>query len=356
MKKSLLLSLLILALLGCQSENQKEKLSYPVMPDKIVKEKYMTIWNEADNIDSPAFWNKDSLNYLFATAKTSDVIVVYDAETGKEIKRIGKTGKANGELDRPNGIAVFKDFLFVVERDNARLQIFSIPDFNSIGIFAKGDLIKPYGIYIDGNDSTISLYVTDNYETEDELIPPDNQLNKRVWKYLFEYKNNNFTLLAKKSFGDTKGAGVLKIVESICADPVNDNLLIADEYSSQNNIKIYDLNGKFKRIIDGKGLFNTQPEGIVLYECENGNGYWIMTDQDYTNNYFNLFDRQTFKYLGRFKGSVTSNTDGIAITQRKFGAFDYGAFFAVHNDGGVSAFDLKEILDSLNQKPDCLIK
>jgi hypothetical protein len=41
------------------------------------------------------------------------------------------------------------------------------------------------------------------------------------------------------------------------------------------------------------------------------------------------FDRATLAHVGAFRGPATLNTDGIALTQRPFGAFPAGAFFAV---------------------------
>lgn len=342
-----ILVLIILALIVF-TQCKQGKMDREKPKSVVINEKITTAWNDKDNIDSPAFWYSDSVKYLFATAKSSDVVVVYNAETGKEIKRIGISGKGKGELKRPNGIAVFKNFMFVVERDNARLQIFSIPEFKSLGVWGEGDLVKPYGIFVYGNGKKFNVLITDNYKTSEGKIPIANELNKRIWDFSFSYDGNKILLLNKRSFGDTTKTGMLKVVESIWGDTTNNNLLIADEDISENNVKVYDMDGKFKHLFDVKGIINTQPEGIVLFQCKNGEGFWIVTDQDYKNNYFNLFDRKTFKFLGRFKGKNTSNTDGVALTQKSFGKFSKGAFFAVNNDGGVAIFDVKEILDSLN--------
>ena len=50
---------------------------------------------------------------------------------------------------------------------------------------------------------------------------------------------------------------------------------------------------------------------------------------------------------GAFSGAVTANTDGVALTGRSFGPFSRGAFYAVHDDGNVAAFDLAEIVRAL---------
>ncbi|KAB2837362.1 MAG: hypothetical protein F9K45_12900 [Melioribacteraceae bacterium] len=72
-----------------------------------------------------------------------------------------------------------------------------------------------------------------------------------------------------------------------------------------------------------------------------------------TENRFLIFDRITLNYIGAFKGVNTLNTDGIWLAQKPFGKFSRGAFYAVHNDGNVSAFDFGEIADSLKLNLDC---
>ena len=72
-----------------------------------------------------------------------------------------------------------------------------------------------------------------------------------------------------------------------------------------------------------------------------------VTDQGHQSNVFYVLDRDSFSLLGSFTGSHTVNTDGIALSNSPFGSFSSGAFFAVHDDGGVSAFSWQTIADSL---------
>jgi len=337
--------------IGCGENEKKEQQSE--IPSYNIVENYMTRWLSEDNTDSPAFWSKDSTHLLFATAKGTDVVVVYDALTGWELNRIGGTGKAVGQMERPNGVAVFEDMLFVVERDNARLQVFSIPEFKPLGIFGVGDLQKPYGLNVIGTKNSFTVYVTDNYETADEKVPPDSELGKRVWMYHFTNMNNTLMVSSKSHFGATSGEGVIRVIESIWADVENDMLLIPEEDETIRNIKVYDLKGNFKKVLQNEGVFKSQPEGLLLYKCADGSGFWIMTDQDFEKNYFYVFDRKSLDLIGRFRGENTLNTDGIALTQKSFSGFTRGAFFAVNNDGGVSAMDLGTIMDSLKLKYNC---
>ena len=99
--------------------------------------------------------------------------------------------------------------------------------------------------------------------------------------------------------------------------------------------------------------FPSQAEGIALYACGDGSGYWISTDQGETSNSFHIFDRQTLEHVGSFAGETTMNTDGIALTQVGFGPFPNGAFYAVHDDQSIAAFSWAEIADRLGLRKDC---
>ncbi len=316
-------------------------------------EAFQTERNEADNIDSPALWHgPNGENWLISTAKKGNRLVVNDAATGALIKDFGTTGNKAGEFLRPNGIMVIDSILIVVERDNKRAQVFSLPGFKTLG-FIGDSLIKPYGIagYKTDKDS-YRIYITDCYETADEQVPPPADLGKRVHCYDIKTDEGKFESKLEKTFGDTSGEGVLYIVESIYADTAHNKLLIAEEDTSRSGVKVYDLNGKFTGTVFGKGVFKHQVEGIALYECGK-EGYWIISDQDHNDNRFRAFTRTDFKYVGSFWGPKTSNTDGIALTQKAYGGFKKGAFFAADDDGAMSAFDFSAIADSLKLETPC---
>lgn len=321
-----------------------------------IKEAFHTDRDEGDNVDSPAVWHgDDGEHWLLATAKEGNAIIVYSAEDGSFIKKFGESGEKEGAFSRPNGITVFENLLLIVERDNHRIQVFNLPTFEPLGFFGQKSLKKPYGISVmKKSENNFIAYITDNYETKDEQIPPIEKLNKRVHMFSFEVKDNQLTSMHKKAFGDIKGDGILYKVESILIDKELERLLIADEYSEQRNIKIYSLEGEFTGEIISSDYFDSEPEGIALFECKKDTtGYYITTDQDYKNNKFEVFDRKTFKHLGSFSGALTRNTDGVALTQKNYGNFDNGAFFPVHDDGSVTAISWTEIAESLGLKINC---
>ncbi|HEY7612048.1 MAG TPA: phytase [Gemmatimonadales bacterium] len=347
-----------LALLACQggTESPVAKAS-ATRADSVapLKESWMTTRDTLDNIDSPAVWHgPGGEHWVLSTAKATDVLVVNDAATGAFVRRVGASGTGRGQMQRPNGIAIAGDLAFVVERDNHRVQAFRLPGFESLGTFAEKDLRLPYGIALHAEAADRFLvYVTDNYEMADESVPPDSLLGERVRQYRVTVTDAGLRAEPIRAFGETSGPGVLKVVESIALDLPHQRLLIAEELETASDIKVYTPEGKFTGEIIGKGLFPHQAEGIILYACGDTAGYWVTTDQGMTANTFHVFDRETLHHVGSFRGDSTRNTDGIALTQRGFGNFPSGAFYAVHNDGNVAAFSWAAIADALGLRKDC---
>ena len=330
--------------------------SKSIVPDvAAIKETFSTLRDESDNVDSPALWHGEGgQNWLLATAKEGDAIIVFDAATGEQITRFGKSGSGLGELTRPNGIAIIDNYALIVERDNQRVQIFSLPDFTPLGLFGETVLRSPYGITIDQFEGKYHLYVTDNYETPEGETPSADSLGKRVHYFVFTLENNLVVAEHIKAFGATSGEGVLHKVESILIDRVHNRLLIADEHEEHRNVKVYDVEGNFTSQIIPHIYFFAEPEGIVVWECEaDSSGYYIMVDQGKINNTFQVFDRKSLEYIGGFGGIITRNTDGVAITQKAFGDFKYGAIYPVHNDGSLTAIAWDDIAQTLDLRYDC---
>ncbi|MBK8946114.1 MAG: hypothetical protein IPM32_12700 [Ignavibacteriae bacterium] len=312
-----------------------------------INESFQTSANELDNVDSPTFYKlNDTTIWLITTAKSTDRLLVHDASNGKFIKYVGTKGNGQLQFLRPNGIFVIDSLLFIVERDNARIQVLQLPQFEFVTFVGNGNLIKPYGIFVYYENESYNIYVTDNYETADEQIPIDSELGNRIHFYKLQFDKDEAKTELIKKFGETNSNGVLRIVESINGDLENNNLLIAEEKEDETCIKVYNFNGDFKNKVVGLKLFKSQVEGIALYK-KNNNGFWIVTDQDSSANIFHLFERKTFNHIGYFKSDNTKNTDGIWLTQESYTNFPQGAFFAVNNDKNISGFNLKDILDKL---------
>lgn len=369
MRAALLGAAIALALTACQPS---PKASHPPTAADIaegavaaapvtVAEAFLTPMTPADNIDSPASWRApDGQLWLIATAKTTDKLVVYDGQTGKHLRDVGSTGKAPGQFDRPNGIAVTGDLVFIVERDNHRVQVLQLPDFKPLGVFAGADLRKPYGLWVNPTQGGYDVYVTDSYDDGEDaagndILPALERLNERVRRYHVTLSDNGVQARLLRSIGDTTPKGALRVVESIWGDPANDRLLVAEEdetYASE--FKVYTLAGDFTGNTFGNGMFKAQAEGVMLRTCGDG-GWWITTEQRKDRSVFHLFDRKTLAPVGAFHGNTVANTDGIWNSQQPSARFPQGALYAVHDDQGVVAFDWRDIAKALSLPQDCAL-
>ena len=91
---------------------------------------------------------------------------------GRGTARAAGPGRDPGSFDRPNGVAVVDDLVFVVERDNGRVQVLRLPGMESVATFGDDVLVRPYGItlFAAGNHLTADsagaayrVFVTDDY-------------------------------------------------------------------------------------------------------------------------------------------------------------------------------------------------
>jgi 3-phytase len=131
-------------------------------------------------------------------------------------------------------------------------------------------------------------------------------------------------------------------------------LLVADEFNFE--LEVYGLDGQYLERTVGSDLFtHGDPEGIMLYRCGE-EGYWILTDQGETRTVFHLLDRVSMEPLGSFAGEVTANTDGIWLEQGMVPGVGRGALFALHDDGGLSAFSWETIAERFELQSGCSVQ
>jgi 3-phytase len=256
-----------------------------------------TEYNKKNNLDSIALWS----DYIFVTSKNKHKVYIYNIK-GDLIETIGSYGSGEYQFKRPNGIFTIDDILFVVERDNKRIQLFNLPDLKFIKFIGEGILKKPYGI----NGYKNNYYHV--YVTDDE--------DKVVYKFTLDGKlNYTYT-----SFGD------FEKTESIVVDPYFNRVLVADEI--EKNIKVFDLNGKYEKNIL-EDYFKGEPEGIVSLD-----DIYIFVDQHKNKNRF-LVVGKDLNFVTSFYSDRIQNTDGIAANNEYL--------YAIHDDGGLSCIDMSEI-------------
>jgi 3-phytase len=382
------LVLCVLALGGCAGTATRERagrepdeaakaeplLARAAVPHAVVRERWVSASTPADNTDSPAAWvAPDGALWVIATAKDTDLLVVYDGATGRELRRVGGPGSGAGQFRRPNGVAVLGDLLFVVERDNRRVQVLGLPGFEPLGSFGEPDLVSPYGLWVrslasgtPGEPERIEVIVSDSYMDPDPadpealVPPPPGRLGERFERFLLQpvaTPGAAASLGARRvaAFGDTGASGAVRIPESLWGDPYHDRLLVAEEDTATGTrLRDYLLGaGRYAGRDVGAAQFKAQAEGIALWACADGSGYWIGTDQFKDRSLFHVFDRISLAHLGAFAGRVTANTDGVWLQQGGTAAFPDGVFLAVHDDQAVAAFDWREIARALGLRERC---
>ncbi len=325
----------------------------------VVTEAYVSPESPGDELDSLATWrHPDGRTWLIATAKSSHQLVVFDADTGERLRAIGGKGSLPGQFRRPNGIAILGDRLFVVERDNRRIQVLSLPDFAPVASFGSDELRAPYGLWLnpDADGGGADLYVTDSfmYGERFDVLPPLAELDQRVRRYRLTFDaNGSVRAEARGHFGDTGERDALRIVESIAGDPAHDRLLIADEYHPKSTLREYTLAGKATGRQLPEDTFSFEAEGVALWTCRRGKGYWVSVDQLAPLTVFHVFDRKTLARVGSITGRTVATTDGIALRSEGNARFPSGALYAVHADKSVAAFDLRDVIAALKLDRSC---
>ncbi|TQM17558.1 3-phytase [Pseudoxanthomonas sp. 3HH-4] len=324
--------------------------------DAIIPEAWVSEPVAGNELDSLVAWpTEDGQVWLIATAKATHHLAIYDADTGQRLRTVGASGDAVGQFNRPNGIAVFGDLLFVAERDNHRVQAFRLPEFAPLGAFGADVLRAPYGLWVhETAPGELELFVTDSFMADFRTmkLPPMEELVGRVKRFQVRVEEGGkleTRLLGQ--FGDTGAAGALRMVESIAGDPAHGRLLIAEEDRRVGStLRDYTLAGHY----NGRSLatFDADAEGITLWACSADAGYWVAVDQ-LTPTRFRVFDRATLAPAGVFSGKVTSNTDGETVYAMPTARFPAGALFALHNDVSLAAFDLRDIARALDLQGDC---
>lgn len=362
----LLPSLLGLALLaGCTGPEQARRTLPVEAPQAVaeatlVDETFVTQPDREEELDSLATWvGEDGITRVVATAKSAHRLVVFDGESGERLGEVGGRGRTPGHFERPNGIAVFGDLVFVAERDAPRVQALRLPDFVPAGSFGEDALRSPYGLWLhESAPDELDLYVTDSfmYGADHAQLPADRELGERVRRYRVDVSGEDVSAQPLGAFGATEGRARLRVVESIAGDSAHGRLLIADEHrrdGASSTLHEYDLEGRYTGRSLPDGAFAGEAEGVALWDCSFEHGYWVAADQVLPQTVFHLFDRVTLAPRGSFHGRVTANTDGIALHAAATPRFPAGALYAVHDDRALAAFDLLEVIRALGLDPAC---
>ncbi len=341
-----------------QGADEEPRLANAAIEHAVVPEAFVTPANPPDEVDSPTAWlTPEGGRWLISTGKETHQLLVHDGETGALLRRIGRKGSAPGEFNRPNGVFAWGDRLFVVERDNRRVQVLSLPGFTPLATFGEGELRSPYGLWLhEPEGGQLELWVTDSFMDGDDydVVPPLDALAARIKRYTVLIDDEAVSARFEGSAGDTTPAGALRVVESIAGDVANGRLLVAEEdVPTGTGYRLYGLDGRYAGRDLGVGEFGAQAEGIALWACPDGSGYWVAADQFRDHTLFHVYDRETLDAKGRFAGRNTGLTDGVWLSQAPSARFPAGVLYASNRDESLSAFDWRDIASTLQLRQRC---
>ncbi len=288
-------------------------------------------------VDSIAMWvaPTPTQSILYITDKTKNYLEKHDPVLNKFLGRLGSTGSGPGQLRYPNGVDVgynvptgsgVRDLLIVADRDNNRLAIWSVPDETYMGSVTDPAMIEPYGVATYWEGDQFQVFVTDNGGPTDDVL---------IFNLLPQGQGVQGVL--QRTFATQT------VLESITIDQYHRRILLCDE--SRREVMVLDLYGNLLQRF-GQGYFVKEPEGIQIYETGAGTGYVIVSDQIASPTEYEVFDRRTFAWLGKFSGS-TRDTDGIEIVQAALPNLPNGSFFAQNTDRNAHCYDWGAIASAL---------
>ncbi len=167
---------------------------------------------EFGNPSNLAYSSKN--NSLYISDSKNHVIRVYDATTGTFKFEFGEPGDQEGQFNRPAGIAIQGDKIYVVDQMNFRVQIFSLTGdfykmFGEAGSGA-GYLFRPKGI---GVTKEGFIFVTDAEFHNFQIFDEDGNV------YLFIGQLGN-------------EPGEFSLPAGLCID-LNNNIYVVDQLNSR---------------------------------------------------------------------------------------------------------------------------
>jgi DNA-binding beta-propeller fold protein YncE len=114
-------------------------------------------------MDSPMGVAVDGTGNVYVTDADKDCVVVFD-RSGQVLRMFGSSGTGNGQFNYPYGIAIHHDEVYVADKGNYRVEVFSL-----IGEYMRtvvqssqsglAGVFEPTGIAVSGKNGDI--YITD---------------------------------------------------------------------------------------------------------------------------------------------------------------------------------------------------
>lgn len=226
--------------------------------------------------DEPLAAASDGKGRIFVTDALHHSVKVLDAATGDYITEIGQQGTNAGELNRPYGIAVNDDYIYIAQMESPRIQVFDT-DGNFVAVILDNDNPGEAGHFVPtalATGKNGELFIADVYQHR--IIILDSQ-----WRYIRSIGHN----------GTEPGA--FAYPNGLAVDKAG-NLYVAD--SNNRRIQIFSPAGEFLSSFDGTAGKSDNalslPRGIAI---DDKNRIWVV---DTLSNALAVYDRQG-NLLGR---------------------------------------------------------
>ncbi|XP_019856250.1 PREDICTED: tripartite motif-containing protein 2-like [Amphimedon queenslandica] len=146
---------------------------------------------------------------VFASNSVSGCIQVFNKD-GTEKDKFGKQGSGNGQLSKPWGLALDRDVLYVVDRGNRRIVLFSAINGEYLGQFGAADLTDPMSICLDncghafvtdGPKQAIQVFSTEGvykYTIQCNTYPYDVAIDNTGYIHVAYYNNTSVQLFSSE--------------------------------------------------------------------------------------------------------------------------------------------------------------
>ncbi|MBT4880019.1 MAG: phytase [Alphaproteobacteria bacterium] len=338
----------LICLVSCAPSSQQD--SYVISRASVEASVFTT--SVPGDADDPAIWidreNPEKSLIIADDKEVNGALYAWDL-SGAEVYK-------TETLNRPTNVDVRydidvngqkEDIVACAIRGTNEIKVFKMDPKNKVlvditapGGISTGFPVDTYGftLYKRSSDGTLFGFVSSKNKDHIHQIRLHGDGNGRV--------AGEFV----RQFGEPD---MVRYVEGMVADDEKDFLYAADERRGILKYKadpaLYEH--KVKNVFATKDGIHRDREGIALYKCPNGDGYFLLSDQ--AGDSLKVYERQgKNKFIGTLMTKGSTETDGIEVTSHSLGSKFPEGIIVAHNDGNKNfvIYDWRDVRKALNLK------